>query len=450
MSKSNKETMSKQQQQQVKYEQAEQNDNNNDEQIPIDEEEEYDNSAPFPIPMHSTTLDRTSLFESGLNQTKKDHWKIVKDKTDNSANMTNQNTNNNSHEITWPNIYKAIKSTPRHAMRFLGVNRDDDVNRAISSGASTSSTANARTSRFSSSNQVDKTVPLTINNTLSNWNERTFKVLNNNLIFGGKIKSKAFESYRDNLDENCANKTSLFYYSKITGESHVDAGPPISIANLAVNGLKKVIKKPKKPSSDEEKPSPEKDFEMPVLKSRLIAPDAGQDRPDNRAYFPEDAEQPRTDDEEENLPGPCDAFTHAFGTKRIFGIGFCGRLCDNTLDPDKKNEFQELIESVKQYRPYFTYWVTFVQILICFISIFAYGLAPFGLSYQVKRGLATNIQLEKELISYPIKQNFWIGPAFVNLYAFFQTLTFLSFDLEFFFADGLDTFRCQICSVHEK
>jgi hypothetical protein len=37
------------------------------------------------------------------------------------------------------------------------------------------------------------------------------------------------------------------------------------------------------------------------------------------------------EEEEDNLEGPCDAFTHAFRTRRVFGMGFCGRLCDNEL-----------------------------------------------------------------------------------------------------------------------
>ena len=59
--------------------------------------------------------------------------------------------------------------------------------------------------------------------------------------------------------------------------------------------------------------------------------------------------------------------------------------------------------------------VTFVQIVVCLVSLFAYGLAPVGFSYTTKRGLATGINLEKQLISYPVKQNFWIGPVWTDL-----------------------------------
>ena len=85
------------------------------------------------------------------------------------------------------------------------------------------------------------------------------------------------------------------------------------------------------------------------------------------------------------------------------------------MDPNKKHKYEDLLNSIKQHRPYFTYWVTFVQIIICLVSLFAYGLAPIGFSYTIKKGLATTINLEKQFISYPVKQNFWIGPAAQDL-----------------------------------
>lgn len=118
------------------------------------------------------------------------------------------------------------------------------------------------------------------------------------------------------------------------------------------------------------------------------------------------------EEEEENIPGPCDAFTHACTNKKL-GFGFCDRLLDNFIDKDKKDEYEEIVKNVKQHRPYFSYWLSFVQIVICLISIFAYGMAPIGFSFEQKKGLAITTSLEKELISYPIKQNFWMGPAAV-------------------------------------
>ena len=60
---------------------------------------------------------------------------------------------------------------------------------------------------------------------------------------------------------------------------------------------------------------------------------------------------------EDNVEGPWDAFTGAFADgRRLFGVGFCGRLCDNDLDPAKKDKYAHIIDSVTKHRPYFTYW----------------------------------------------------------------------------------------------
>ena len=52
------------------------------------------------------------------------------------------------------------------------------------------------------------------------------------------------------------------------------------------------------------------------------------------------------------------------------------------------------------------------------MSLIAYGFSPIGFSFTVYKGLATNINLEKQLISYQVKQNFWIGPAVVCSFIF--------------------------------
>ena len=85
----------------------------------------------------------------------------------------------------------------------------------------------------------------------------------------------------------------------------------------------------------------------------------------------------------------------------------------------------------RDHRPYFTYWVTFVQIAILFISILLYGFGPIGVD-QYKRSnmvsqqstfgplaltsfslqvLVTSLSLEN--IGYLEPANFWIGPSAV-------------------------------------
>lgn len=47
------------------------------------------------------------------------------------------------------------------------------------------------------------------------------------------------------------------------------------------------------------------------------------------------------------------------------------------------------------YRPYFTYWVTTVQVIIMIVSLAFYGFAPIGFNYTQKTGLVST-QKDKE------------------------------------------------------
>lgn len=74
-----------------------------------------------------------------------------------------------------------------------------------------------------------------------------------------------------------------------------------------------------------------------------------------------------------------------------------------------------MLSLVKEHRPYFTYWVTTVQIVICIFSLISYKMAPFGFSYSVENNLVTSINLEKAYIEFEVKQNFWLGPGVADL-----------------------------------
>ena len=50
----------------------------------------------------------------------------------------------------------------------------------------------------------------------------------------------------------------------------------------------------------------------------------------------------------------------------------------------------------KDHRPYFTYWVTFVQTAILFISLLLYGLGPIGVDLY-KRSNMVSRTMEKHL-----------------------------------------------------
>ena len=87
----------------------------------------------------------------------------------------------------------------------------------------------------------------------------------------------------------------------------------------------------------------------------------------------------------------------------------------------------------KDHRPYFTYWVTFVQVAILFISLLLYGFGPIGVDLYKRSNmvryeehhkmtlltmillqvLVTSLSLEN--IGYLEPANFWIGPSAVKI-----------------------------------
>lgn len=165
-------------------------------------------SSPFPLPNQSDTLNRTSMADLS----RKDNWKNLK------TEIINRNKLQNQESIkpgAWGNVVKVIRSAPSSTVKFLG----------IEPSASRSNIANS---------------PIFVNKTLNNWNERTFRVLNDNPVFGGKLKEKALDNYINVLDEDLVGETDPFYNYKIHGEP-VDLDKKVSVAGIAMNGIRKVM-----------------------------------------------------------------------------------------------------------------------------------------------------------------------------------------------------------------
>jgi hypothetical protein len=47
---------------------------------------------------------------------------------------------------------------------------------------------------------------------------------------------------------------------------------------------------------------------------------------------------------------------------------------------------KEQLDDIEDHRPFFTYWVTTVQVLILIISLACYGLGPVGIDLNHRSG----------------------------------------------------------------
>ena len=66
-------------------------------------------------------------------------------------------------------------------------------------------------------------------------------------------------------------------------------------------------------------------------------------------------------------------------------------------------------------RPYFTYWVTTVQVVIMVISLALYGFGPLGIELSQSHGQVLSRGLFIEEVDYLEPSNFWLGPRAADL-----------------------------------
>lgn len=101
--------------------------------------------------------------------------------------------------------------------------------------------------------------------------------------------------------------------------------------------------------------------------------------------------------------------------KRAFGMGLVGNLLSRKYRKDLTYAQLNAIYSFNDHRPYFTYWVTTVQILIMIITLAIYGKGPFGFSKTLVTGtvFVSSLTLHRE--AYYEKDNIWLGPRSSDL-----------------------------------
>ncbi|NXA42986.1 RHDF2 protein, partial [Eudromia elegans] len=101
--------------------------------------------------------------------------------------------------------------------------------------------------------------------------------------------------------------------------------------------------------------------------------------------------------------------------KRYYGLGVVGKWLNRTYRRSLSSIVQSQLENTDSHRPYFTYWVTFVHILITLLVIGTYGIAPIGFTQHVTTQLVLRNKGVYESVKYIQQENFWIGPSTIDL-----------------------------------
>ncbi|XP_014306276.1 inactive rhomboid protein 2 [Myotis lucifugus] len=101
--------------------------------------------------------------------------------------------------------------------------------------------------------------------------------------------------------------------------------------------------------------------------------------------------------------------------KRHYGLGVVGSWLNRRYRRSISSTVQRQLESFDSHRPYFTYWLTFVHIIITLLVICTYGIAPVGFAQHVTTQLVLRNKGVYESVKYLQQENFWIGPSSIDL-----------------------------------
>ncbi|KAG7491836.1 hypothetical protein MATL_G00008410 [Megalops atlanticus] len=97
--------------------------------------------------------------------------------------------------------------------------------------------------------------------------------------------------------------------------------------------------------------------------------------------------------------------------KRPYGLGMVGKLTNRTYRKRIDSYVKRQIEDMDDHRPFFTYWITFVHLLITILAVCIYGIAPVGFSQHETVDSVLRNKGVYENVKFVQQENFWVGPS---------------------------------------
>lgn len=96
--------------------------------------------------------------------------------------------------------------------------------------------------------------------------------------------------------------------------------------------------------------------------------------------------------------------------RRQYGMGVVGKWLNRHYRRSLSSNVQKQLDDFQSHRPYFTYWITFVHIVITLLACCTYGFAPVGFAQHSETQLVLKNKGIYESVKYIQQENFWIGP----------------------------------------
>uniref|UniRef100_H3DJG3 Inactive rhomboid protein n=1 Tax=Tetraodon nigroviridis TaxID=99883 RepID=H3DJG3_TETNG len=101
--------------------------------------------------------------------------------------------------------------------------------------------------------------------------------------------------------------------------------------------------------------------------------------------------------------------------QRQIGLGVVGKWLNRHYRRSISSNVQRQLEDFHSHRPYFTYWITFVHVVITLLSCCTYGFAPVGFAQHSTSQLVLRNKGIYESVKFVQQENFWIGPSSEDL-----------------------------------
>ncbi|KAM7418963.1 hypothetical protein PAMA_016197 [Pampus argenteus] len=101
--------------------------------------------------------------------------------------------------------------------------------------------------------------------------------------------------------------------------------------------------------------------------------------------------------------------------KRQYGMGVVGKWLNRHYRRSLSSNVQKQLDDFHSHRPYFTYWITCVHIVITLLACCTYGFAPVGFAQHSTTELVLKNKGIYESVKYVQQENFWIGPSSEDL-----------------------------------
>ncbi|XP_077407566.1 inactive rhomboid protein 1-like isoform X2 [Vanacampus margaritifer] len=97
--------------------------------------------------------------------------------------------------------------------------------------------------------------------------------------------------------------------------------------------------------------------------------------------------------------------------KRPYGLGIVGRLTNRTYRTRIDSFVKRQMDDMADHRPFFSYWITFVHLLITILAVTIHSIAPVGFSQHETVDSVLRSTGVYENVKFVQQENFWIGPS---------------------------------------